>query len=85
VSQGLAIGADLDFVFLAVALHDRFVGDQFVVLGEGFDFKNFAGAGFRVEACLHSGGQGIHSHLLFDLEDAPVGIDEDVFAVTVDG
>lgn len=41
-SQCFAVGADLDFLFLAGGFDHGFVGHQFVVFGKGLDVKNLA-------------------------------------------
>lgn len=85
VIQRFAVGVDLDFFFLAAGFDDRFVGDQFVVLGEGLDFDELARAGLGTKSFFHGGGKGIERDLLFNLDDIAIGVDENVFVVSAHG
>ena len=54
VIEGLAVRADLDFLLFAAGLNHSFVGHQFVMLRERFDFDDFAGSSFGLETVFYS-------------------------------
>ena len=64
--EEFAVGADLDFGLLAGGEDFGLVGDDRAVLGDGFDFDDFAVAGFLFEAIADGGGERLKRDLLFE-------------------
>ena len=84
VREGPTVGADLDFGALPIRCDDGFVGDEFALLGDGFNLPDLAAAGLGGEAGAHRRGQGIPQDLFFDFDHGSGVIEEDIFAVAAD-
>src|SRR5689334_25185268 len=81
VREGPTAGADLDFGALPIRCDDGFVGDEFALLGDGFNLPDLAAAGLGGKAGAHRRGQRIPQDLFFDFDHGSGAIEEDIFAV----
>src|SRR5712691_585570 len=84
VIERFAVRAYLDFRFLSIRINLGLVGNEFVFLGEGFDFEDFSFAGFGLQPGLDLRRQGIERNLLLDFNDGAIGGHRNILAVAVD-
>src|SRR5260370_7928147 len=75
MSQGTAIGSDLNFGTRTSRCHLRFVGHQRAAFRDRFNFADLSRSRFSLQSLPNCRRQRVKAYLFLDFEDAAIGRD----------